>query len=509
MLRGKTPFSVINLVVINIITKKQFSHSVFSIIYLIILTRNFFYQIHIIMTPNYYSVMKRTEISLPITPLFQLHLFWLLCLGLFAFSSANAQVIISEVYDDNSFELSNTGSDTVDLSTYWICNFPNYKQLNAITIECGNLNLAAGEKVVLSDDNLFGTVEGELGLYSSDTGGFGNIDNIMSYLEWGSTNHQRSGIATTKGIWDGNAVAGFSNGQALTLEGTGTAASDWVINSSPAKCATANCTAVGGILTGGPFSFCVGDGVADNIPAGAISLSGNSGGNSAWVVTLPDGTIGGLPPMPSAVDFDGAGEGICSVWNISYEDGLTGLEMGMNIADLAGCYSLSNPVLIDRSQPEGGTLTGGPFSFCVGDGVADNIPAGVISLAGNSGGNSAWVVTLPDGTIGGLPPMPSAVDFDGAGEGICSVWNISYEDGLTGLEMGMNIADLSGCYSLSNPVLIDRSQPEGGTLTGGPFIQRLKITILGAKSQLFRLERIAKCSYFIFSVHKTSSFTDM
>ena len=30
-------------------------------------------------------------------------------------------------------------------------------------------------------------------------------------------------------------------------------------------------------------------------------------------------------------------------------------------------------------------------------------------------------------------------------------------------------------------------------------MQRLKITILGANWQLFRLERIAKCSYFILS----------
>ena len=31
------------------------------------------------------------------------------------------------------------------------------------------------------------------------------------------------------------------------------------------------------------------------------------------------------------------------------------------------------------------------------------------------------------------------------------------------------------------------------------YIQRLKITILGANWQLFRLERTAKCSYFILS----------
>ena len=33
-------------------------------------------------------------------------------------------------------------------------------------------------------------------------------------------------------------------------------------------------------------------------------------------------------------------------------------------------------------------------------------------------------------------------------------------------------------------------------------IQRLKITILGANWQLFRLKRIAKCSYFILSIQK-------
>ena len=40
------------------------------------------------------------------------------------------------------------------------------------------------------------------------------------------------------------------------------------------------------------------------------------------------------------------------------------------------------------------------------------------------------------------------------------------------------------------------------------YIQRLMITILGTNWQLFRLERIAKCLYFI-CLCKTSSFTDL
>ena len=225
----------------------------------------------------------------------------------------------------------------------------------------------------------------------------------------------------------------------------------------------------GGTLSGGPFEFCVGDGVADNIAADGISLSGNSGGNSQWVVTDPNGMILGLPDNFADVDFDGAGAGTCLVWHLSYEDGLTGLSQGANTSGFQGCFSLSNSVTVNRSQPEGGTLSGGPFEFCVGDGVADNIAADGISLSGNSGGNTQWVVTDPNGMILGLPDNFADVDFDGAGAGTCLVWHLSYEDGLTGLSQGANTSGFQGCFSLSNSVTVNRSQPEGGTLSGGPF----------------------------------------
>ena len=225
----------------------------------------------------------------------------------------------------------------------------------------------------------------------------------------------------------------------------------------------------GGMLEGGPFSFCVGDGMDDMITAGDITLTGNSGSNSAWVVTDVNGNILGLPPMPSDVNFDGAGSGECLIWHLSFEDGLTGAEVGANAADLQGCYSLSNPISVFRNQPEGGMLEGGPFSFCVGDGMDDMIAAGDITLTGNSGSNSAWVVTDVNGNILGLPPMPSDVNFDGAGSGECLIWHLSFEDGLTGAEVGANAADLQGCYSLSNPISVFRNQPEGGMLEGGPF----------------------------------------
>jgi len=235
------------------------------------------------------------------------------------------------------------------------------------------------------------------------------------------------------------------------------------------SCCAAPCEVEGGTLAGGPFEFCAGDGEADNIPADAITLTGNSGPNSQWVVTDDQGNILGLPPTFDAVDFDGAGVGNCLVWHLSFEDDLTGAAMGLNANDLGGCFSLSNPITVTRNQPEGGTLEGGPFTFCAGDGVADNIPADAITLTGNSGANSQWVVTDDQGNILGLPPTFDAVDFDGAGVGNCLVWHLSFDGDLTGAAMGMNANDLGGCFSLSNPITVTRNQPEGGTLEGGPF----------------------------------------
>ena len=218
------------------------------------------------------------------------------------------------------------------------------------------------------------------------------------------------------------------------------------------------CNANGGELFGGPFIFnSVGDGVPDTIAAGSITLANSQGMASQWIVTDDLGNILGLPPMPSVVDFDDTGAGVCFIYNVSYDAMITGLEVGSTLDSLAGCFSLSNGLEVQRNQPQGGMLTGGPFEFCVGDGVEDNIPAGSITLTGNAGTNSQWVVTDDLGNILGLPPMPSVVNFDTAPPGNCQVWHLSFEDGLEGLEVGMNVADFVGMYSLSNPVLVVRN----------------------------------------------------
>ena len=154
--------------------------------------------------------------------------------------------------------------------------------------------------------------------------------------------------------------------------------------------------------------------------------------------------------------------------------------MGLNANDIQGCFSLSNPVEVIREnasgcQANGGELFGGPFTFnSVGDGTPDMIPEGSITLANDQGENSQWVVTDDEGYILGLPPMPSAVNFDIQGAGICLIWHLSYNDTITGVGVGLNANDIQGCFSLSNPIEVIREnasdcQANGGELFGGSF----------------------------------------
>ena len=189
------------------------------------------------MTPYYYSVENKGKQSMLLSFLKNTKMYWLFGLFLLNLNFAQAQVVISEVFGDGSFELRNTGTTTVDISSYWICDFPRYRPLNGLTIECGSLNLGANEEVVISDVSLFQSDDSELGLYTNSN--FGSAAGLISYLEWGSTGHTRADLAIGNNIWDGNAASAFAAGESIAFSGTGMEASDWEVNTNPQKCAVA------------------------------------------------------------------------------------------------------------------------------------------------------------------------------------------------------------------------------------------------------------------------------
>jgi len=207
------------------------------------------------------------------------------------------------------------------------------------------------------------------------------------------------------------------------------------METNPVDTMSTMCNVAGGTLAGGPFEFCIGDSIPDNLPLDAINLSGSLGEQSQWIVTDSAGiTILGLPGDPSDVNFEEAGVGTCLIWHLAFQDSLSGLVVDGLVNDIQGCFSLSNAVTVLRNSLEncttdttatetdnpidsmtcnisGGTIEGGPFEFCVGDTIADQIPADSILLNDNTGTNSQWLVTDSAGiTILGLPNAPSDVE---------------------------------------------------------------------------------------------------
>ncbi len=422
------------------------------------------------MTKKNYTTTQ--DINTPQLTMFKFYLFAFFALNLCLIDSIQAQnntITLNEISVDDKVEIKNNGTMTINISTFYLCDFPAYAQLSSLTVESGSLTLTPGSLVVVSGWTIAGN-DGELGLYTTPS--YTSSSAMMDYVEWGSTGHTRSSVAQAAGIWTaGDFVPAFMAGQSISYAGSGNTSASWTSGAQTLGSENGGgCIADGGTLTSESFTFCVGDDSDDMIMEGAIALSGNVGTNSAWVLTTEDGIILDIPASYADINFDDAGAGICLIWHLSYEDDLTGAEIGLNAADLQGCFSLSNSIEVVRNQPEGGVLIGGPFTFCAGDGSDDMIMDGDIIALGNSATNSAWVLTDESGNILDLPATYSEINFDLTGGGTFFIWYLSYEDGLVGAEIGMNAFDLSGCFALSDAIEIFSTQPEGGVLEGGPFV---------------------------------------
>ena len=263
---------------------------------------------------------------------------------------------------------------------------------------------------------------------------------------------------------------------------------------------------------GTEIEICAGDGNSD---AFDVEVTGDLlGDNMAWVITnnADDPEILALPDGPP-FDLEEAGDGTCLIWHIAFEDGLEGVAVGNMVSGLSGCFSLSNAITVIRNAVDGGTITGGTensFSFTVGDGTADMIAEGEITLEGNVGDNSAWVVTNEDGSIIlSLPENYWDVNFDEAPAGTCLVWHLSYEDGLEGLtppdEGDHLVSSLSGCFSLSNSISVVRAEASGKVaLYPNPSKGSVNINYSGFKSDAVNISIFNLSNYQISNKNYSS-----
>lgn len=437
---------------------------------------------------------------------------------------AQSQIAINEVIYSpaQTVELKNMTDSTVDVSSYWLCSFPIYTQVQNMTVVSGNTMLGAGELLVVSGHS-YGATDDELGLYL--TGSFSDPTSIIDYVEWGSPGHTRSTIAVMAGIWStGDFVDNVTGIGSLEWDGTGDASTDWQVSASstegaensnvPVGCdATAivvgnQTTCAGGtgtfqvVLTGiAPWTFTYSlNGVLQDpivtsdspyswtvTEAGTYLLNGVTdatcegtaqGAAQLNIVDVPAATLLGPETFCSSdtaaalvVEITGFGP-----WDLEYQ--IDGAPQGsVTITSSPAFIPVSTPgfynlVSVSNSLCDGTVsgsanvafidVDGGDLSYngttdpafvCVDDGLPSIINFETVSTSGT---NSTLIITDEAGEILALPSGMS-IDFEGSEAGNCLVWNISYEDPITGLNVGDTIPDdLDGCLSLSNPITIVR-----------------------------------------------------
>ena len=233
-----------------------------------------------------------------------------------------------------------------------------------------------------------------------------------------------------------------------------------------------NCTSAitGGTLTAIDGSLedevCVDDGEDDMLE---VILTGAQGPNMAWIVTDLNGVILQLPTGPT-FDFEGTAESQCLLWSISYINGLSGLQIGMNANDLEGCFALSNPLTITRKRGEdceNCEITGGQITFedgstniniCTDDSEDDDIS---FEVSGATGSSSAWVITDTDANIIEILSTNS-FNFEGMAMQEYLIWHLTFDGLLQNAAVGNNASELQGCFALSNSISVIAETIAGG-----------------------------------------------
>ncbi|PHN06194.1 T9SS type A sorting domain-containing protein [Flavilitoribacter nigricans] len=233
---------------------------------------------------------------------------------------------------------------------------------------------------------------------------------------------------------------------------------------------------------GNPLYVCLDDGMGD---IGAFETT-STDPNYRFVITdtlnnilIPD--IGG-----NVVDFNKANPGFFRVWGVSFTgDFIAGFGMNILEAQLSDqCSAVSaNYISLVNDHFDGGTVSTEDgeteISIISGDGIEDVI---AFDSTGTSGVSYTYVITDENNAILGVPAGDTQ-DFEGASEGICRVWGLSYS-GEVIAEVGDTLGQVmmsSGCFVLSeNFVMVERVGPGSPYVIQVPFntvTNRLKLQL--------------------------------
>ncbi len=255
--------------------------------------------------------------------------------------------------------------------------------------------ICTGETFDITLDGTQDATELTLGFSNTNTGGTGGTEGPIQITGYTAADFPITHDETISGILPANNLpnlAGTWEIKVYALDFSGN-----ICDSTAITTVTINEPLGGTISTNDPTTICAGDGVADPIN---VTLAGEIGTSSSWVITDQAGEILGLPAGPP-FDLDGAGAGTCLIWHMSSYGTVTGAMLGNNATtDLVGCYSLSNPITVTRNEPTTGSET---YSGVIGDGYSvtvngtmynEGMPTGTEVLTNSVGCDSTVTVNL-------------------------------------------------------------------------------------------------------------------
>jgi hypothetical protein len=269
--------------------------------------------------------------------------------------AGKAQIVINEVTADGRVELINVGDAAVDVSGYWLVNFPTYLRLDNADVICDSLLMEAG--AIMSIDSFpLDANDGELALFSSQV--FSSPLFVSDYLEWGSSGHFTAALAVQADQWtDGDFVFDFFGETGIEYIGTGDASGSWVADGQSSICqanliTADNCDArAAQIFSASDLSHCV-DGFADLVTA--VSTGGD-GDSSLYVLTDANNRVLDAD-VAWPVDFEQYPAGIYYIRQLNYSGPLSGLAVNLPLYNASGCIASSNIIAVTRQEADGGLV---------------------------------------------------------------------------------------------------------------------------------------------------------
>ncbi len=150
------------------------------------------------------------------------------------------------------------------------------------------------------------------------------------------------------------------------------------------------------------------------------------------------------------------------VYMVAVQDcaGCIAAQEDINVASLMAADCTTNSAVLGGQL----ALTNGDTSIdiCSGDGISDAFD---ITLSGETGANSTWVVLDASRTILSITDTPP-FDFEGRPAGLCIICHVSYNGVLGGFVVGQNANDVTGDVDFSNEISVTKFVT-GGPCTGG------------------------------------------